>query len=163
MTMQINYHDQHLDFIKGKINEINTALFKTELDPLLQLPNNIIQTLKVDHDGMVWFFTSFNGLQSQVIDRPFFAYLDYHQKSKGIFLQLSGKASIAGHEDHGLFSICNYTKGSYGRLILVKFKIMQAEYFETNMVENHSWAEKLKHTFSHLFQPSANRKYNFSE
>jgi len=163
MTRQINYHDRHLDFIKGKINEMKTALFKTELDPLLQLPNNIVQTIQVDHDGMIWFFTACNGIQSQLIDRPFFAYLNYHQKSKGSTLRLCGKASIAGDEDQGLFSISSYTKGSYGRLVLVKFKIMQAEFFENNMLENHSWTERIKHTFSHLFQPAAHRKYNFPE
>lgn len=163
MTRQINHHDRHLDFIKEKINEMKTALFKTEPDPLLQLPNNIIQTLKVDHEGMVWFFTACNGIAPRLIDRPFFAYLNYHQKGNGGYLQLSGKASIAGYEDQGLFSISQYTKGSYGRLVLVKLKIMQAEFFENSLVENHTWAEKLKHTFSHLFQPAAHRKYNFAE
>jgi len=163
MTMQINYHDRNLSFLKDKINEIKTALFRTELGSELQLPNNIIQTCKVDNDGTIWFFTSFNGNCFQNIDRPFYAYLGYNKKGTGSHLQLSGIASIVKNDDEGLFSITNYAKGTYGRLVLVKFKIMQAEFFENNMGENHSWTEKLKHTFSHLFQPAAHRKYNFSE
>ena len=59
--MQYFQRDKNLDFIKEKIKEIKIAIFKTELNPELQLPNNIIQTFKVEDDGTVWFFTSCNG------------------------------------------------------------------------------------------------------
>ena len=160
--MRINYHDKNLGFLSEKINEIKTALFRTELNSDLQLPNNIVQTLKVVNDGTVWFFTSFSGQHFRDIDKPFYAYLNYNKKGTGCRLQLSGKASIVKNDDDKLFSMCNYDKGTYGRLVLVKMKIMQAEFFESKVTENHSWTEKLKHTFSH-FMHQAPRVYNFSE
>jgi Pyridoxamine 5'-phosphate oxidase like len=162
-TMQYYYQDRNLDFLKEKIQDIKIALFKTELNPALQLPNNIIQTLKVEKDGTIWFFTSCNGNHVKNIDGSFYAYLNYQKKGSGCRLQLSGKASLVENDDEGLFSIGNYPKGSYGRLVLVKMKIMQAEFFENKPVENISWAEKIKNTFNELFMPPAHRVYNFSE
>ena len=161
--MQYFQRDKNLDFLKEKIKEIKIAIFKTELNPELQLPNNIIQTFKVEDDGTVWFFTSCNGNHVENIESSFYAYLDYQKKGSGCRLQLSGKASIIKNDDQGLFSMCNYTKGSYGKLVLIKMKIMQAELFENKIPQNNSWTEKLKYTFSHLFMQPAHRHYNFSE
>ena len=161
--MQYFQRDKNLDFLKEKIKEIKIAIFKTELNPELQLPNNIIQTFKVEDDGTVWFFTSCNGNHVENIESSFYAYLDYQKKGSGCRLQLSGKASIIKNDDQGLFSMCNYTKGSYGKLVLIKMKIMQAELFENKIPQNNSWTEKLKYTFSHLFMQPAHRPYNFSE
>jgi hypothetical protein len=163
LTMQYGYQDRNLHFLKEKINDIKTALFISELNPELQLPNNIIQTLKVEEDGTIWFFTSCNGNHVENIDGSFYAYLSYQKKGTGCRLQLSGKANLVKNDNEGLFSICNYTKGSYGKLVLVKMKIMQAEFFENTIPENTTWTEKLKHTFSHLFLQPAHRTYNFSE
>jgi len=161
--MQSFYQDRNLDFLKDKIKDIKIALFKTELNPELQLPNNIIQTLKVEDDGTIWFFTSYNGNQVENIDSSFYAYLSYQKKGTNCRLQLSGKACLVKNDDNGLFSICNYAKGNYGKLVLVKLKIMQAEFFENRPFENTSWGEKIKNSFTHLFMPPAHRIYNFSE
>ena len=161
--MQYFHQDRNLDFLKEKIEDIKIALFKTELNPDLQLPNNIIQTLKVEDDGTVWFFTSCNGSQADQIGKPFYAYLSYQKKGSDCHLQLSGKATLVKDDDDGLFSICNYSKGTYGRLVLVKMKIMQAEFFENKISEDVSWTGKLKNTFSHLFMPPVQRIYNFSK
>lgn len=161
--MQYAYQDKNLDFLKEKIKDIKVALFKTELNPELQLPNNIIQTLKVEDDGTVWFFTSCNGNHVKNIDRSFYAYLSYQKKGTSCHLQLSGKASLVKSDNEGLFSICNYSKGSYGKLVLVKMKIMQAEFFEDKFSENISWTEKLKYTFNQFFMPPSHRIYNFSK
>ena len=161
--MQYFQRDKNLDFLKEKIKDIKIALFKTELNPELQLPNNIIQTLKVEDDGTVWFFTSCNGKHVANINSSFYAYLNYQKKGTGCRLQLSGKACLVKNDDDGLFSMCNYAKGSYGKLVLVKIKIMQAEFFENKFSENISWTEKIKNTLIHLFMPPAHRTYNFSE
>jgi len=161
--MQYDYQDQNLHFLKEKIKDIKIALFRSELDPELQLPNNIIQTLKVEDDGTVWFFTSCNGNQVKNIDRPFYAYLSYQKKGTGCRLQISGKASIVENDNDGLFSMCDYSKGNYGTLVLVKMKIMQAEFFENKPFENVSWAEKIKNSFAYLFMAPAHRIYDFAE
>ncbi|MEO7307411.1 MAG: pyridoxamine 5'-phosphate oxidase family protein [Ferruginibacter sp.] len=161
--MQHDYQDKNLHFLKEKINDIKIALFRSELNPELQLPNNIIQTLNVEDDGTVWFFTSCNGNHVKNIDRPFYAYLSYQKKGTGCRLHVSGKASIVKNDDEGILSMHDYSKGNYGRLVLVKMKIMQAEFFENKPFENISWAGKIKNSFAHLFMAPPHRIYDFAE
>ena len=159
--MQYRYHDENLVFLKEKIKDIKIALFKSEINSELQLPNNIIQTLKVEDDGTIWFFTSCSGEHAQSIDKSFYAYLDYYKKGTECRLQLSGRATIVEDDGEAFLTISNYSKSTANRLVLVKMKIMQAEYFETRTQLNVSWKEKVKVAFTHLFTP-AHRVYNFS-
>jgi len=161
--MDTIYQDSNIDFLKEKIRNIKVALFKTELNPGLQLPNNIIQTLKVDNDGTVWFFTSCNGKHAENIDRPFYAYLSYQKKGNGCRLQISGKACIIRDDQDILIPVDGPEKGNNGKTVLIKMKIMQAEFFENKFYENISWNEKIKNTFNYLFLPAAHRSYNFSK
>ncbi len=160
--MQYNYQDENLGFLKEKIRDIKIALFKSEINSELQLPNNIIQVLKVGDDGTVWFFTSCSNSQAENIEKSFYAYLDFYKKGTDCRLQISGKASIAEEDEDQLFALSNYSKGTAGSLILVKMKIMQAEYFENKQVANVSWTEKLKTAFNHLFVSPSHRVYDFS-
>lgn len=155
-------HNDHLDFLKEKINSIKIAHFKSEFNSELQLPNNIIQTLKVDDEGYIWFFTSCNGDYASHIDRSFYAYLDFYRKGTGCRLQIGGKANIV--DNGGLFSM-NDEKGSYAKLVLVRLKIMQAEFFENRaeIPPSMSWTEKLKTVFHHLFVSQSHRIYHFSK
>lgn len=162
--MLYNDNDSNLDFLREKINSIRIALFRSEFKSELHLPNNIIQTLKVDDDGTVWFFTSCNGDYAKYIDRSFFASLDYYRKGMDCRLQLSGKANIVDTDNDGLFSIVNYPKGTYGKLVLVKIKIMQAEFFENKPVTStDSLTDKIKSMVNHWFLAPTHRTYDFSK
>ena len=160
--MQYTYHDQNLRFLKEKIKEIRVALFKSEINSELQLPNNIVEILKTEDDGTVWFFTSCIQNQAEHIDRSFYGYLDFHKKGTDCRLQIGGKAMIVESDDDGLFSRSNYSQGTASKLLLVKMKIMQAEYFESKPLNNTSWTDKLKLAFSHIFLPPAHKQYDFS-
>ena len=159
--MLYDHHDDNLDFLKQKISSIKIALFKSEFNSELHLPNNIIQTIKVDDDGTVWFFTSCNGTYAKYIDRSFYAYLDYYRKGTDCRLQLSGKANIVDDENEGLGN--DYEKGAYGKLVLVKMKIMQAEIFDNRPYETTSWTDKIKNMINHLFPAPTHRVYDFSK
>ncbi len=156
------YHDHNLSFIQDKIKDISIALFKSEINSELQLPNNIIQTLKVEDDGHIWFFTSCTGNHAQSIEKSFYAYLDFYKKGTDCRIQLSGKASIIEDNDGEFLTISNYSKSTASRLVLVKMKIMQAEYFENRNSTNHSWKEKLKGAFQHFFFSESHRVYDFN-
>jgi len=159
------YHDQqdeNLVFLKDKINEIKIALFKSESDFELQLPNNIIQTLCVEDDGTVWFFTTCNGCHARFMDRSFYAYLNYYKKDSGCKLQLGGKAIIVDdYSDSSFTAGSNYSEDTY-TTVLVKMKIMQAEFFESKINNDVSWTEKIKSAFAGLFMSPAHRIYDFS-
>ena len=160
--MQYNYQDENLYFLKTKIQDIKIAMFKSEINIGLQLPNNIIQTLKVEDDGTIWFFTSCSGNHAELDNKSFYAYLNYYKKGTGCRLQVSGKASIVDKEDDTLFPDSNYSKGTYSRLALVKLKMMQAEYFENKDLRSLSWTDKIKNSFDHLFMTPTDRVYDFS-
>src|SRR6266542_6095366 len=93
----MEYRRDDLLFLKEKIKEINVALFKAESDSVLQLPNNIISTLRVD-DGHVWFFTSCAGPYAQHLDKELYASLYYYQKGNNC-LQISGKAFVENADE----------------------------------------------------------------
>ncbi|MEO6584591.1 MAG: pyridoxamine 5'-phosphate oxidase family protein [Ferruginibacter sp.] len=156
------YTDENLVFLQDRIKEIKIALFKSEINSEIQLPNNIIQTLKVENDGTDWFFTSCTGDYAKSIPRSFYAYLDYYKKGTDCRLQVSGKATIVEDEDETFLTMSNYSKSTTSRLVLVKMKIMQAEYFENKARQPLSWTEKMMGAFNHLFFNPAHRVYDFS-
>lgn len=160
--MQHYYTDENLKFLKEKIKDIKVALFKSEINSELQLPNNIIQTLKVEDDGTIWFFTSCAGDYAQNVAKSFYAYLDYYKKGTECRLQLSGKASIVEDDDQSFLNMSNYSKSTASRLVLVKMKIMQAEYFENKSLQPVSWKEKMKGAINQLFFNPLHRVYDFS-
>lgn len=157
---------QHLDpnlaFLQEKIKDIKIALFKSEMNSELQLPNNIIETLKVEEDGYIWFFTSCIGDHAKNLDRSFYAYLDFYKKGTDCRIQLSGKATIVEDDNGDFLTISNYSKSTAARLVLVKMKIMQAEYFENRQTLNLSWKEKVIGAFNNLFFQDAHRVYDFN-
>lgn len=157
----MNYNqDQDLLFLKEKIREIKIALFKSEINSELRLPNNIIQTLSVEDDGTIWFFTTCNGNHARFIDKPFYAYLDYYKKDTGCSLHLAGKAIIADNEQEDQFATRNFTSAYTN--VLVKMKIMQADFFEGKPYSNLSWTDKIKTVINNLFLPPEHKVYNFS-
>ena len=161
--MPYHHHDENLHLIKEKIKEIKIAIFKSEINSELQLPNNIIQALKVEDDGTVWFFTSCSGDHKNTIDRSFYAYLDFYRKGIEGRLQVSGHATIVNEDEEELLSISNYSKSIADRLVLVKMKMMQAEYTDTRLVPEIPWIERMKIAFNHFFFEHTNRKiYDFT-
>ncbi len=153
-------NDTSLSFLREKIQDIKVALFKSEINSEITLPNNIIQTISTDADGHVYFFTSCKGNYAAQIDLPFYAYLDYHKKNSDIRLRVSGKAVIV-REDSDVAADENIDHGVNSRsVVLVKMKIMQAEYFGQQQ-QHTSLTQKIKATINHLFFPSSEQHYNF--
>ena len=159
--MKYQYQDRNLDFLKARVREMRVAVFRSEKNIASQLPVNIVKTLTVEDDGTLLFFTCCNG--EEIIDQPFYAYLDYNNKASNSRLKVSGKATVVEEEESGLFTIHNYPKGSYGRLVLVKMKIMQAEFFENKTFANISWTERLKNVVDLILPLSSHKVYNFSK
>jgi len=152
---------ENFGFITDKIKEIKIGLFKSEINSELLLPNNVIQVLRVDNDGHVWFFTSCNGRHAANINKTFYAYLDFHKRGTDSRLLLNGVAFIVDEENdvEELIQQSNYSKTVAPSLVLVKMKIMQAEYFEGHdSQKNSSWKERLFNSFAGLFSDNSNHK-----
>ena len=154
-------HDEHLVFLQHKIKEIRIALFNSEMNSELQLPNNIVETLSVEDDGTVWFFTTCNGNHARFIDSSFHAHLSYYKKDTGSRLRLSGKAVIVEDDENTIFAESDYSTDLY-KTVLVKMKIMQAEFYENKPVTNDiTWTEKIRSAITGLFLAPAHRVFNF--
>ena len=152
-------HDEHLSFLLSKVESLQIALFRAEIRSVLQLPNNIISTLKTDKDGHIWFFTSCSGNHAKSIDREFYGCLDYYQKGRDCRLQLSGKASIVEDSDH----IDAPLDPLGDNIVLIKFKILKAEYFENKHVNRSTFREKISSFITDLFIEHSHREFDFSE
>lgn len=161
--MQLNYDEENLRFLKEKIKAIRFAIFKAEIHSELQLPNNIVQVLKVDTEGMMWFLTSCTGQHAKTVDKEFYAYMDFYRKGIDCRLQVSGKAEVIDDDDQSFLSMSDYSKTLSGRLVLIKMKIMQAEYFESKPESTGSFIDKCKDVFNHIFiSAGPHRIYDFS-
>lgn len=154
--------DDTLLFLQNKIQEIKFAMFRAEMNTELPLPNNIISTIKTDSDGNIWFFTSCNGAYAQYLEKHFFAYLDYYQKGLDCRLRLNGKASIV-EEGYNANETSTGSENSSGTdIVLIKFKILHAEYFENKPISVNSVKDKVKTFFTDIFIPHSHRVYDFT-
>ena len=162
----MNISDNNLEFLKKKIEQIKVALFKSEMNSELQLPNNIIQVIKVDDSGDLWFFTSCIHDQANNLNKNFYAYLDFYRKGFDERLKISGKAVLVNEEEmnENLFPHSNYSIGTAPRLVLVKLTIMQAEYVESRLPieSNESIITKIKSAFLQTFFSPSHKIFDFS-
>ena len=157
----MQYNDTHLSFLRERIMDTKVALFKSEINSELSLPTNVIQTISVDEEGNIYFFTSCNGNFAKNIDHPFYSYLDYHKKGYGERLCISGKAIIVKEENEEIEPEKNIHGISEKSIVLIKMKIMQAEFY--GQAEQHPMTlpQKIKNSITHLFFPTNEHHYKF--
>jgi len=152
--------DDNLVFLENKIKEIKMASFVAEMDIARHLPNNIISTIKTDGDGNIWFFTSCKAEHSKKIDNCFFAHLEYYQKEQDCRLRLSGKASITEGDDKTCNSPIETISTVNTGIVLIKFKILYAEYIENEQPGIISVKEKVKTFLTHIFIQHSDRLHD---
>jgi len=136
----------NLTFLKEKIQELHSALFFNTSNAVLKLPTTIITTLKVDDAGQIWFFVNRPEQYLHEFDKEFPAKLDFFRKGKWFYLHVTGKAFIVSDPEE-LNEIVNVTdevrRKAMNHLVLIKFKIMNAEYYD-HRVEANGTFQKLK-------------------
>lgn len=155
-TMGIN---QQLSFLQEKIREIGSALFFNLSESVLKLPTSLVFTLKVDDYGFVWFFVQKPMQSLKEFETEFPVRLDFFKKGSGCFLQVNGKGwVVADPEEMNSFVTLpeDAKKSAMNEMVLVKVKIMRAEYYETKTSGNHSWWQNAVNTVSTWFRPSNN-------
>ena len=140
-SMQAN---QQLNFLKEKIQEIGSAIFFNQSDSVLKLPTSIVETVKVDDFGLVWFYVQKPRQDLREFDKEFPVRLDFFRKGKSYFLQIEGKAWMVNdpEEINTLQEVLSAEeKAKMKDMILVKVKILKAEYHETavNKPAKSSW------------------------
>ena len=100
-------------------------------------------------------------MQQQLTER-FTRTLISIKKAQTASLQLSGRATIVEDDGEAFLAISNYSTKLAGRLVLVKMKIQQAEYFENKVEPIGSLKDKCRTIFNQFFVSNPHRVYNFS-
>lgn len=151
--------NQQLSFLQEKIREIGSALFFNLSESVLKLPTSIVSTLKVDDYGFVWFFVHRPQQSLKEFDNEFPVRLDFFRKGKGCFLQVNGKGwVVTDPEEMNAFVTLpeDAKKLAMNEMVLVKVKIMRAEYYETKTSQGHSWWQNAVSSITTWFRNSNN-------
>lgn len=139
--MQAN---QQLSFLKEKIQEIGSAIFFNLSESVLKLPTSIVETTRVDEFGLVWFYIQKPKQDLREFDKEFPVRMDFFKKGKNYFLQLEGKAWMVNdpEEMNALDIPSDEARTKFKDMVLVKVKMLKAEYHETgntNRTAKNSW------------------------
>lgn len=124
---------QNISFLQQRIQEIGSALFYSLNSAVLKFPTTIVNTLKVDETGNIWFFINRPEQQLTEFDWEFPAKMQFYRKGKSYFLQIAGKACIVNdpEEVNGLQGLPEDTRvKAFHELVLIKLKINVVQYHE---------------------------------
>ncbi|MGZ5253657.1 MAG: pyridoxamine 5'-phosphate oxidase family protein [Flavitalea sp.] len=137
----------NIHFLQEKIQDLRSALFFCMSDSVLKLPTTIVTALKVDDVGQIWFFLNRPIQQLQEFDKEFPSRLEFFKKGKSFYMKMSGKAIIVNdpEEVNSLVSLPDDIRtAAMGQMILVKFKIYCADYYEQDEQKDKSLWHQLK-------------------
>ncbi|MBS1597736.1 MAG: hypothetical protein JST75_05895 [Bacteroidetes bacterium] len=127
-----------LSFIQHKIEELENALFFSTSESLLKIPTHIVDVLKVDELGQIWFAIPKPAQHLHEFDNSFGAKLDFFKKGKDFYLKILGKAFIVNdpEEINTVIYINDDIKerARKNEIVLVKVKITHADYAEKKPV-----------------------------
>lgn len=147
--------NQQLNFLQEKIQEIGSAIFFNLSDSVLRFPTSIVSTLKVDDYGFVWFLIQKPIQNLTEFEMEFPVRLDFFRKGKNYFLQVSGKAWVVNDpEEINTLEIlpAEAMHPAMNEMVLVKVKIMKADYYETKTSDNTTWWQNVVNTITTWFR-----------
>ncbi len=146
--MQAN---QQLTFLQEKIDDIRSAIFFNLSDSVLKLPTSIVTSQKVDEYGFIWFFMQKPRQDVREFDKEFPVRLDFFKKGSNCFLQVTGKAWVVTdpEEVNSLDAdISPEDKATLGEVLLLKVKMLKAEYHETQTPANTWWQSAVSNVYN---------------
>lgn len=121
-----------LRFLREKILDLKHAIFFSQNTSLLRMATTIVTLSKMDELGQMWFFVPRPQQALQEFDREFPVRLEFFKKGRQFFLHVSGKAFIVTDpEEINSLVDDDIREQAAGRLVLIKVRMMKADYFET--------------------------------
>jgi hypothetical protein len=144
---------QLLNFLQEKIQEIGSAICFNLSDSVLKLPTSVVNTLKVDDYGFVWFFMQKPKQHLNEFEKEFPVRMDFFKKGTAYFLQVLGKGWVVTDPEEMNSIDClpeNAKRLAMKEMVLVKVKILKAEYYE-KAPGRLCWWQNLANTFNAWF------------
>lgn len=117
--------DTNLQFIRGKIYQIRSAIMYSMSNELIKLPNNIVKAVKVDNEGQLWFVCKHPGWQVGQCEQTFPARLYFYRKGVFCHVEVSGKATIVNDTNDFIT-----TSSGAEKPLLIKMTMNSIEYTE---------------------------------
>jgi general stress protein 26 len=152
--MATSLQNQQLVFLQERIRQIGSAIFFNQSDSILKLPTSLVNTLLVDDYGYVWFFVKKPKQYIQEFEKGFPARLDFFKKGVDYFLQVTGKGSAVSDPEELQYFLQQQKHPVHplpAEMVLVKVKILKAEYFETSARLRSSPLKAARHFLANLF------------
>lgn len=149
--------NQQLDFLKEKIQDLQSAIFFNLSDSVLKFPTALVNALQVDDFGYVWFWVQKPRQSVREFEAGFPVRLDFYRKGKHFFLQVTGNATIvADPEEINAIVAETETSGAFKNagMVLMKVKMLRAEYHETQTEHKNSWWHNAVNSFVAWFRNS---------
>lgn len=147
----------NISFLQERIQEIGSALFYSLSSAVLKFPTTIVNTLKVDETGNIWFFITKPEQNLAEFDWEFPAQMQFYRKGKKYFLQIAGKACIVNdpEEVNALQGLPEETRmKAFHDMVLIKLKIKAVQYQEYLMTQPRQPKGILHKLYNWLFTPA---------
>ncbi|MEJ7913119.1 MAG: hypothetical protein WKF70_08190 [Chitinophagaceae bacterium] len=133
---------QQLHFLQEKVRDIGSAIFYNQSEAVLKLPTSLVTTLKVDDFGYVWFFIKKPKQDIRQFENEFPVRMDFFKKGVDYFVQAAGKGRVVvDPEELSVFFKLHHDLDEHlaTTAVLVKVKMVKAEYFETHTRVPATW------------------------
>ncbi len=150
-----------LGFITSKINELETAVFHSHSNSVLNLNPTVIRTLKIDDNGYIWFYVNKPAQAITEFEKQFPVALNYYKKGAPFFLNVFGIARIViDPEELACVELDSDISNGIHDKILLSVKIANVNYYEKEADVKKTWFDKLRKGLSELFIPGEDFYYN---
>ncbi len=147
---------QQLHFLQKTIAQLQNGFFFNLSDSATRVPTSVVSSLKVDDTGHIWFVVKRLELPPKEVGMEFPVRLDFFKKNTNYHLQIRGKGfSVTDPEEVSAFlgSLPGSTS-VYNDTVLVKVKMLTADYFETSTSEKTNWWQNAISSISNWFGSS---------
>lgn len=136
-------NQSNLQFLREKIEDLKTALLFSEHSALLRISTTIVEVLKVDEVGQIWFLVPKPPQALHEFDKEFPVKMDFFRKGRRFYLTIAGKAYIINDpEEINAISYDQDTRIPENR-ILIKVTMSKAEYFESAAAIHLAWWQEI--------------------
>ena len=115
--------DTNLQFIREKVYQVRSAIMYSLSNELIKFPNCIITAVKIDDEGLLWFYCDKPPYLPEQLPSAFPARLHFYRKGKLFHIEISGSACIAN-------SIPQQSE-EYRNRLLIKMEMKNITYKDT--------------------------------